>query len=75
MGWLADTAAGTVGLAMWPDAMTAIVLTMNYGPIIIRWIIFAIMTRAISVYTRGRDYEVIKGKLKQLAGQFAAVKG
>jgi epoxyqueuosine reductase len=56
--------------ALWPAAASAIVLGMNYGP---DEDPLAILERraqgAISVYARGRDYhELIKGRLKQLAG-------
>jgi epoxyqueuosine reductase len=55
---------------LWPEAKSAIVLGMNYGP---EEDPLAILERraqgAISVYARGRDYhELIKGRLKQLAG-------
>ena len=56
--------------ALWPEAASAIVLGMNYGP---DEDPLAILKRrakgAISVYARHRDYhELIKGRLKQLAG-------
>ena len=75
MRWLADTAARrSQPRAMWPDAVSAIVLTMNYGPDHDPLDNIRQPDRGnISVYARGRDYhDVIKGKLKQLAGQFAA---
>ena len=75
MSWLADTAARRgQPRAMWPDAVSAIVLTMNYGPDHDPMDNIRQYDRGnISVYARGRDYhDVIKGKLKQLAGQFAA---
>ena len=75
MRWLADTAARrSQPRAMWPDAVSAIVLTMNYGPDHDPMDNICEPDRGnISVYARGRDYhDVIKGKLKQLAGQFAA---
>jgi len=75
MGWLADTEMRRrQPLAMWPDAFTAIVLTMNYGPDHDPMDNICRHDRGnISVYARGRDYhDVIKGKLKQLAGQFSA---
>ena len=75
MRWLADTAARrSQPRAMWPDAVSAIVLTMNYGPDHDPMDNIRQPDRGnISVYARGRDYhDVIKGKLKQLAGQFAA---
>jgi len=75
MRWLADTAARrSQPRAMWTDAVSAIVLTMNYGPDHDPMDNIRQPDRGnISVYARGRDYhDVIKGKLKQLAGQFAA---
>ncbi len=75
MGWLADTETRRrQPVAMWPDAFTAIVLTMNYGPDHDPMENICHHDRGnISVYARGRDYhDVIKGKLKQLASQFAA---
>ena len=75
MSWLADTVARRgQPRAMWPDAVSAIVLTMNYGPDHDPMDNIRQTDRGnISVYARGRDYhDVIKGKLKQLAGQFAA---
>ena len=60
--------------AMWDEARTAIVLGMNYGPE--QNPLDQLADRSsgyISVYARGDDYhEVIKGRLKQLAGQIAA---
>jgi epoxyqueuosine reductase len=78
MGWLRDTAAKRQQpQAMWPDAKTAIVLGMNYGPDHDPMDNLAAKSAGnISVYARGRDYhDLIKGKLKQLAGQFAAQTG
>jgi epoxyqueuosine reductase len=56
--------------ALWPDVRSVIMLGMNYGPERDPLAILAERSRgAISVYARGRDYhEVIKGKLKTLAG-------
>ena len=74
MGWLSDSAAQrSKPAAMWPDAVSAIVLTMNYGPDHDPMDnIHQHDCGNISVYARGRDYHgVIKGKLKQLASQFA----
>lgn len=63
--------------AMWDGAKTAIVLGMNYGPE--QNPLDQLADRSagyISVYARGDDYhEVIKGRLKQLAGQIAARNG
>ena len=63
--------------AMWDEARTAIVLGMNYGPE--QNPLDQLADRSagyISVYARGDDYhEVIKGRLKLLAGQIAARNG
>ena len=78
MGWLADTAPRRASPdAMWPEARSAIILTMNYGPDHDPMDNLAATGHGnISVYARGRDYhDVIKGRLKQLAGQFAAKTG
>ena len=63
--------------AMWNEAKTAIVLSMNYGPEDDPLPQLADRSAGyISVYARGDDYhEVIKGRLKQLAGQIAARNG
>ena len=63
--------------AMWNEARTAIVLGMNYGPEDDPLPQLADRSAGyISVYARGDDYhEVIKGRLKQLAGQIAARNG
>jgi len=78
MEWLADTAPRWAApKAMWPDAKSAIILTMNYGPDHDPMDNLAATGHGnISVYARGRDYhDVIKGRLKQLAGQLAARTG
>ena len=78
MEWLADTAPRRAApKAMWPHAKSAIILTMNYGPDHDPMDNLAATGHGnISVYARGRDYhDVIKGRLKQLAGQFAARTG
>ncbi len=62
---------------LWPDANSVIMLGMNYGPE--EDPLAALQRRdrgAISVYARARDYhDVIKGKLKQLAGEIVALAG
>ena len=78
MSWLAETAPRRASpRAMWPQARSAIVLTMNYGPDHDPMDNLAAASHGnVSVYARGRDYhDVIKGRLKQLAGQFAARSG
>ena len=59
---------------MWEDAQSAILLAMNYGPDHNPLETLKKTDKGnVSVYARGKDYhEVIKGKLKQLAGQVAA---
>ena len=62
---------------MWPDAKSALVLGYNYGPAENP---LDGLTRSdtanISVYARNDDYhELIKGKLKQLAGLIVAKTG
>jgi len=78
MSWLAETAPRRAApRAMWPQARSAIILTMNYGPDHDPMDNLAAASHGnVSVYARGRDYhDVIKGRLKQLAGQFAARSG
>ena len=71
MGWMADTADRRQSpRALWPEARSVIMLGMNYGPDYDPLTALAQRSRAaISVYAQGRDYhDVIKGRLKQLAG-------
>ena len=78
MGWLAETADRRASPdAMWKEARTAIVLAMNYGPDHDPLDNLAATGKGnISVYARGRDYhQLIKGRLKQLAGQMASRSG
>ena len=75
MGWMETTLERRAHpTAMWDGAKTAIVLGMNYGPEADP--LPELEDRSagyISVYARGDDYhEVIKGRLKILAGQMAA---
>ena len=60
--------------AMWPQARSAVVLGMNYGPDADPRALQAQAGRgALSVYAHGDDYhELIKGRLKQLAGWMRA---
>ena len=78
MGWLAESRhrRGDVK-EMWPNARTAIVLGMNYAPDHDPMQSLEARDKGnISVYARGRDYhQVIKGKLKQIAGRIAAREG
>ena len=78
MSWLRDSAdRRSQPVHMWPEARSAIVCVMNYGPDHDPIDNIAATSHGnISVYARGRDYhDVIKGKLKQLAGRFAAKSG
>lgn len=71
MTWMSDTAERRQHpRAMWPEARSAIVLGMNYGPETNPLDDLDHRDRGtVSVYARGRDYhELVKGRLKQLAG-------
>lgn len=62
---------------LWPEAKSVIVLGLNYGP---EHDPLAVLKErslgAVSVYAHGRDYhEIIKGKLKQIAGWLAGETG
>ena len=75
MHWMATTAARRARpRAMWPQAKSAIVLGLNYGPT--ENPLAALERRdrgTISVYAQGDDYHaLIKGRLKTLAGQIKA---
>ncbi|MFZ4607907.1 MAG: epoxyqueuosine reductase, partial [Caulobacter sp.] len=78
MGWIAETLPRRAHpTGMWADARSAIVLGLNYGPD--RDPLEALRARstgAISVYAQGDDYhELIKGRLKTLAGKIVARAG
>jgi len=78
MGWMETTLERRAHpTAMWDGARTAIVLGLNYGPGIDPLPEMADRSAGyVSVYARGDDYhEVIKGRLKTLAGQVAARTG
>jgi epoxyqueuosine reductase len=75
MAWMAETSARRASpRALWPQVKTVVMLGANYGPA--ENPLAALKARdrgAISVYARGRDYhDVLKGRLKQLAGFIAA---
>ena len=75
MGWLADRAAWRGDpAALWPEARSVVMLAMNYGPDHDpRATLSRRESAAISVYAQGDDYhDVIKGRLKQIAGALAA---
>jgi epoxyqueuosine reductase len=72
MGWMETTLERrSHPTAMWPDAKTAVMLGVNYGPETDP--LDALADKSIgniSVYARGDDYhDVIKKKLKALAGE------
>ena len=75
MDWLAANAArrGNPSV-LWPEVGSVVMLGLNYGPDADPLANLARKDRAtISVYARNRDYhELIKGRLKAVAGRFAA---
>lgn len=74
MAWMAETAMRRAHPQnLWPDAKSAIVLGMNYGPDSDPLLTLEETDRAtISVYARGGDYhDVMKGRLKEIAGLIA----
>ncbi len=78
MAWMAETLERRKHpRRMWAEAKGALVLGYNYGPDqdpLER--LDEVETANISVYARGDDYhELIKGKLKQLAGWMVAKTG
>ncbi|MEZ5872772.1 MAG: tRNA epoxyqueuosine(34) reductase QueG [Nitratireductor sp.] len=78
MHWLADTVERRKSPgAMWPDARSAILLGVNYGPDGDPLRTLAKRDRAtISVYARNRDYhDLIKGRLKTLASKLVSLTG
>lgn len=78
MEWMKETLARRGDpRTLWPDVRSVIMLAMNYGPDSDPLQVLAKKDRgAISVYARHRDYhDVIKGRLKELAGKLAAKSG
>lgn len=78
MGWMAETAERRAAPEhLWPETRSIIMLGMNYGPTENPLDLLKKKDRAaISVYARNRDYhDVIKGRLKEMAGRFAARSG
>ena len=70
MDWIETTAdRRTHPTALWPQARSAVVLGMNYGPAVDPLEALKKRARAaISVYAHGRDYHgLTKGRLKSLA--------
>ncbi|MFC6489573.1 tRNA epoxyqueuosine(34) reductase QueG [Nitratireductor sp. GCM10026969] len=75
MGWMDETAMRRARpRALWPEVRSIVMLGMNYGPDEDPLAVLQAKDRAaISVYARNRDYhDVVKGKLKQIAGKLAA---
>jgi epoxyqueuosine reductase len=78
MDWMIETAERRADpKALWPDVKSVIVLAMNYGPDSDPLTTTRMPDRGnISVYARNRDYhDIIKGKLKELAGKIASRSG
>lgn len=75
MAWMEETLPRRIApKALWPDVQSVICFAMNYGPDEDpRPLLEQTQKGNISVYARHRDYhDVFKGKLKQMAGRFAA---
>ncbi len=78
MTWLETEAARRSEVrALWPEAGAVVMAGMNYGPDHDPLAVLARRDRAaISVYAGNRDYhELIKGRLKVIAGRFKAKTG
>ncbi len=78
MGWLEEKAGWRRHPnALWAEARSVIMVALNYGPDTDPLASLERRDRAaISVYARNRDYhDVIKGRLKRLAGQVVARAG
>lgn len=74
MDWMEQTLERRVHPhALWPEARSAVVFGLNYGPDSDPLATLDQPDRAtISIYARGRDYhDVMKGRLKELAGLLA----
>ncbi|MBW6397909.1 tRNA epoxyqueuosine(34) reductase QueG [Roseomonas sp. HJA6] len=75
MGWMADRADQRAHpQALWPEAVSVVVLGQNYGPDTDPLETLAQPDRAtVSVYARNRDYhDLIRKRLKQLGRWMAA---
>jgi epoxyqueuosine reductase len=78
MDWIAETAERRgEPRALWPEVRSIIMLGMNYGPDHDPLQSLKQGDRGtISVYAQNRDYhDVIKGRLKELAGKLASLSG
>lgn len=77
MAWMEETEMRRVSpRALWPGVRSIVMLGMNYGPSENPLAYLDEKDRgSVSVYARSRDYhDVIKGKLKEIAG-FIATRG
>ncbi len=78
MDWLArEPERRATPQGLWPEARTAIAVAMSYAPAHDPLAVLERRDRAaISVYAQNRDYhDLMKGRLKQLAGWLAARSG
>jgi epoxyqueuosine reductase len=78
MGWMETTAdRRSHPSALWPQARSVIMLAMSYAPETDPLDALDDRRRGvISVYAKGKDYhDVLKGKIKQLAADFARTSG
>lgn len=78
MQWMHDTRERRADpRTLWPDVKSVLMVGLNYGPRDNPLHILARKDRAaISVYAQNRDYhDIIKGRLKGIAGRFAARAG
>jgi epoxyqueuosine reductase len=78
MDWMEHTAGRRADpRVLWADVRSIVMLGMSYAPDSDPLASLALKDRAtISVYARSRDYhDVIKGRLKQVAGVLAAASG
>lgn len=78
MTWIAETVERrSAPRNLWPEVGSVIMLAMKYGPESEPLANLERKSSAnISVYARNRDYhDLIKGKLKELAGKFASRSG
>ena len=78
MAWMEETAERRADpRVLWADVRSVVMLGMNYGPETDPRALLGERDRGnISVYARNRDYhDIIKGKLKLLAGRLASRTG
>jgi epoxyqueuosine reductase len=78
MAWMEETAERRADpRVLWADVRSVVMLGLNYGPDHDPRALLGERERGnISVYARNRDYhDIIKGKLKQLAGRLASRTG